>query len=512
MKKILFICIVVAFLFPGLVFNAFCEQPRYGGVLRTIWASGPRVLSYLPEMGPPDEIAVLPASEKLMEFNQDGDLVPLLAESMTVGTDGKIITFKIKKGIKFHDGSDLNAEAAAFNYQLAKDTHRMQYDDRLLSIEVVDPYTLRLHITGYHNQLLTSFGWVPLYSKAAWDKAGGGDIEKSKQFARVNCVGTGPFKLAEFKRDVYLKWVKNENYWQKSKPYLDGIDVRYIPDPVTASAMMQAGEADWWRQPPIKFENELVKMGFVRKEGFGLPRILFINNKDPESKFKNKKLREAIEYALDKVAMAKALGFGHYKPLKLVAPPGVWGYDDDYKGREYNPEKAKLLLTEAGYAKGLKIKLMALSGGSWPSEAEAIAAFLRDIGIEVKTDLADPGRFFNMMWLQGWDDLMLFVIGIDPTFLITFHRQFGPQPMANYASLERPPELMALANKSLQLHSEEEQIDITKQLVRFMGDECLVIPLYLAPSTYLIKPYVHSTFLKESMVTRYAADEWMDPH
>jgi peptide/nickel transport system substrate-binding protein len=513
MKKFLFICTVVALLIPGLVFNAFCQQPRYGGVLRTIWNDSPRVLSYFPEMGPTDEIAVLPAAEKLMEYNQDRQLVPFLAESMTVSDDGKSITFKLKKGIKFHDGSDFDAEAVAFNYQFAKDTHRLQFDDKLLSIEVVDPYTLRLNITNYNNMLIHSFGWVPLFSKAAWDKAGGGDIEKSKQFARVNCVGTGPFKLAEFKRDVYIKWVKNENYWQKGKPYLDGIEVRFIPEPVTASSMMQAGEADWWRQPPVKFEAELMeKGGFVRHEGYGLPRIIYINNKDPKSKFRNQKLREAVEYAIDKVAIAKALGFGYYTPLRMVAPPFEWGYDDNYKGREYNPERAKLLLAEAGYPNGLKIKLTALAVGSWPNEAEAIAAYLGDVGIDVKIDLADPGRFFNSLWLKGWDDLILFLTGLDPNYLITFHRQFGPQPMANYASLERPPELIELANKSLQLQFEEEQINITKQLVRMIADECLVIPLYLAPSSYVTRPYVHTTFLKEQMVARYTGDEWMDPH
>jgi ABC-type oligopeptide transport system substrate-binding subunit len=108
--------------------------------------------------------------------------------------------------------------------------------------------------------------------------------------------------------------------------------------------------------------------------------------------------------------------------------------------------------------------------------------------------------------------MMLFLTGLDPNYLITFHRQFGPQPMANYVSFERPPELTELANKSLQLQFEEEQINITKQLVRMMADECLVIPLYLAPSSYVTRPYVHSTFLKESMVTRYTGDEWMDPH
>jgi ABC-type transport system substrate-binding protein len=197
-------------------------------------------------MSPSDERAILPATERLMDYDQSKQLVPFLAESVTVTKDRKSILFKLKKGIKFHDGSDFNAEVVAWNYQMFKDAKKLQYNARLTGIEVVDPYTVRLHITGFTGTLLHSFGWVPVFSKQAWEKAGEGNAEKSNAWARANIVGTGPFKLAEYRRDNYLRWVRNENYWQQGKPYLDGITVRYIPDPVTASAMMQAKEADFW--------------------------------------------------------------------------------------------------------------------------------------------------------------------------------------------------------------------------------------------------------------------------
>ena len=246
MKKLLLIATIVIFATVGMAFEGFAQQktPVKGGILREIWGSGPRVFSYLPEMGPGDEQAILPASEKLMEYDANHQLVPFLAESVTPAPDGKSITFKIRKGIKFTDGSDLNAEAVAWNYQLNIDGKRLQYRDKITKIEIVDPYTLKFHITGFTNQLLHSYGWVPIFSKAAWDKAGGGNLEKSKEWARANIVCTGPFKLAEYKRDNVLRWVRNENYWQKGKPYLDGVTIRIIPDSVTAAAMMQAKEAE----------------------------------------------------------------------------------------------------------------------------------------------------------------------------------------------------------------------------------------------------------------------------
>lgn len=138
MKKLLLITAIVIFSVAGIVFEGHAQSkaPVRGGILREIWASGPQVLSYLPDMGPGDEQAILPASEKLMEYDQNKQLVPFLAESVTVAKDGKSITFKLRKGIKFTDGSDLNAEAVAWNYQLNIDAKRLQYRDKITKIEI----------------------------------------------------------------------------------------------------------------------------------------------------------------------------------------------------------------------------------------------------------------------------------------------------------------------------------------------------------------------------------------
>jgi ABC-type transport system substrate-binding protein len=148
----------------------------------------------------------------------------------------------------------------------------------------------------------------------------------------------------------------------------------------------------------------------------------------------------------------------------------------------------------------------------WPDEIQAVKRYLEDVGITVDPDMADPGRFFGSLWQSGWQDTILFLTGMDPNYLITFHRQFGPEPQSNYASLKRPPELIELAEKSLTLLNEKDQKEITKPLVRMIADEALVIPLYRAPAAYIIQPWVHTTYLKEQLVARRTYDEWMDSH
>ena len=141
----------------------------------------------------------------------------------------------------------MTAEVVRWNFQQILDAKALPGASYLKEMKVVDKYLLVFELNEYSNQLIPTWGWWPIItSKAAWDKASGGDLEKGKEWARTHIVGTGPFMLEEFKRDVHMKWKKNPNYWRKGRPYLDGIYVRYIPDPVTSSAMMQAKEADLW--------------------------------------------------------------------------------------------------------------------------------------------------------------------------------------------------------------------------------------------------------------------------
>jgi ABC-type transport system substrate-binding protein len=108
--------------------------------------------------------------------------------------------------------------------------------------------------------------------------------------------------------------------------------------------------------------------------------------------------------------------------------------------------------------------------------------------------------------------MVLFFTGMDVNYLVQFHRMFGPEPMSNFASFVRPPGLVALGEQSLTLFDEKEQKEITKKLVRLMADEALVIPMYRAPNAYMIQTWVHTTFLKESNVTRRICDDWMEAH
>jgi peptide/nickel transport system substrate-binding protein len=523
MKKVLLVTLVVSVAIFGMSTFAFSQQkgtPVSGGIMRLISSQPPSMMSYVPMMGPMDRTVIFPAAEALMDNTMDrskgNGMEPVLAEKVVEDPKKLTITWYIRKGVKFHDGSELDAEVARWNIQQVIDAKAMPFVSFLKGMRVVDKYTLVMDLNEYSNQLVPCYGWwSAMYSKAAWEKASGGDLEKGKAWARTNVVGTGPFMLKEYKRDVSMTWVKNPNYWRKDRPYLDGIEVKYIPDPVTASSMMMAKEADMW-EAPAKYQVDLMKKGFKRQGSWpALGYSIWINTANPNSKWKDKRLREAVEYALDKAAIAKALGFGLFKPLKSLPPEGEWGYDPNYNPRPYNPAKAKELVTAAGYPNGLKAKLMVFFTPDWRDAGTAIKQYLDEAGFQIELDVADPGRFFSTVYNtpQGPDlDLSFWMTGRDVNYLMTYMRWFSTQPFTDLSFLGHYPEQAALDKQAQKATNIKQQQEWTKKLMRNITDNALVIPVYDPPAAVMQQPWLHSTRYEQGF-TRWQIEEvWMDKH
>ncbi len=497
------------------------KTPVAGGVLRAITPSGPQMLSYVAAMGPADRTRIFPGAEALVDTTRErqttSGVEPWLAERVVEDPKKLTITFYIRKGVKFHDGSELDAEVARWNIQQVIDAKALPFSGFFKGMRVTDKYTLVIDLTEYSNQLMPSWGWwSAMYSKAAWEKGSGGDLAKGKEWARANFVGTGPFMLKEFKRDVHMKWVKNPNYWRKGRPYLDGIEEFYIPDAVTAAAMMQAKEADIWTNAPPSQQADLVKKGFHRQSSWpSLTMLIWPNTANASSKWKDKRLREALEYALDKDAIAKALGFGLYKPLKSLPQPGEWGYDPAYNPRPYDPAKAKELLAAAGYANGLKAKLLALSSPDNRDAVTALKQYLDAAGFQIDIDLADPGRFFGTVFNTppGPDlDLSWMFAGKDTNYLQTYMRWFSTQPFTDLSFLGHTPEQAAMDKEAQKLLKVKDQQAITKKLIRNITDNAMVIPVFENAGAAIQQPWVHSTEYEQGFVRWQTEEVWMEKH
>jgi ABC-type transport system substrate-binding protein len=513
MKKVLIITLLIFFSTVCLVLNSFGEQkPQYGGILRVIRPTFPRVIGYPVEFSPVESICALPVIERLNEWDKKGNPIPVLAESWEGDPVKKTIIWHLRKGVKFHDGTDFDAEALRWNYKINIDAKRQTDGKYVTSMEVLDKHTLRMNVSDYNYMMtLENLSWRICISPTAFEKAGGGDIEKSKEWARRNSVGTGPFKVADFKRDTYIKYVRNDNYWRKGMPYLDGIESRWIPDPMTASAMIEAGEADMWMEVgDVESVLRLEDKGFKVNWCHGFFWALLPNSSDPNSPYSKKKVREALEYAIDRPTVAKMIGLGKYEALHQMAPSFWPGYVKGYNPRPYNPEKAKQLLAEAGYPKGFKTSI--LTGERSRDGATAVKAYLEAIGLEVKLDVADMGRYFASVFGTGWSDLVFAASGINPSGTDIFIH-FGPEPMTyRTGNIAKTPEYNKLCEEALHTYDEAKRLKKIEQIVVKGGEDAMVIPIYVSAQANVMAPYVHSNSGKIHSVIWYSYEDWMEKH
>jgi ABC-type transport system substrate-binding protein len=381
--------------------------------------------------------------------------------------------------------------------------------------EVIDKYTFAFHYNTYNNQLIQNWGWLFPNSKEAYEKGSGGDPEQGRIWDREHRVSCGPFKLVEYKRDVHLIWEKFDDYWQEGLPYLDGIKVIYIPDPVTAKAMMEAGEADYGGAYTVMDQIDLVNKGFQKIQGWvGFVDSIWPNTSDPDSVWNDVRLRYALDYAIDKAAVAQAIGMGEYPPLYQLAPPGEWGYRPDYPERRYDPEKAKALLAEAGYPDGLKTTLILQNVPSGIDACTAIKQYLDAVGIETELDVADAGRFFGTVWGTAQPGLSYMWSGMDITNLMTYQRWFSTDPFTDLVYLGHTEEQAQLDAESLQYPDRASQVEITERLFQYLDDGAYLVPIMHRPATSIAAPYVHSDIPQFTcgFVRWHTELVWMEPH
>ncbi len=322
--------------------------------------------------------------ESLVGWDKDGKLIPQLAESWTYSDGGKVVTFKLRRGVKFHDGEEFDAAAAKVNFDRWLDkANGLLTLSQFASVdhaEALDKHTLRLTLKDVNGALLqTIAGRRAMFNSpkalAKWGK----DIN-------LHPTGTGPFEFVEWvpKDRVVVK--RFDAYWG-TKPMLDKITFKPVPEPASRVAMLEAGDADMAAPIPIQDVERL--------KGNGKLQVMMVDSLDnlhfalnmQKDVFKDVRVRHAVNYAVDKDAIAKNIYNGLAVPLtKSPVSPYLWGYSavgDYYK---FNPAKARDLLKDAGVKPGTKL-VMWIPDGRYPQDrqvGEATAGYLREVGFDVQ--------------------------------------------------------------------------------------------------------------------------------
>jgi len=326
-------------------------------------------------------------------------LRPDLAESYEISDDGKVFTFKLRPGVKFHNGREMTAEDVKYTLDRVTNPATQSpgagffasiagYDEvaggkaqSLSGVSVVDPLTVRIELSRPDATFLHVMGlnFAHVVPKEAVEEHGA-------DFGR-NPVGTGAYKLAEWTTGQRLVFEKNQDYWREGVPYLDQITFEIGQEPVVALLRLQNGEVDIPGDgiPPAKFQevmNDPEQKARV-VEGGQLHTGYVTMNVTAEP-FDDVKVRQAVNMAINKDRIIQIIN-GRAVPANQPLPPSMPGHMEDFEGYEYDPEGAKKLLAEAGLADGFETELFVMNTDPQPRIAQAIQQDLAAVGIKPRS-------------------------------------------------------------------------------------------------------------------------------
>jgi len=349
-------------------------------------------------------------------------VVPWLAESWE-SSDGKTWTFKLREGVKFHDGTPCDAEAVKWNFDRWRDesnewrfgrtfeyyTHESGEDYAIVETKAIDKTTFQFTLANasavvLYKLPLSTFGIAsPKAIQEEGDKYG---------TPAGSVVGTGPFKFVEWVPDDKIVLERNPDWWGEG-PKLDRLIFRSIPDNSARLAELLAGtvhQADL-AQTDMDTAAADPNIYTLVQPSMSTGYIAFQQCTEP---FDNEKVRWAVAHAINRQALVDTFYTDRDVLAKGFQPPAILGSNPDLPAIEYNPDKAKQLLTEAGYPDGFKTEFwyIPVIRGYFPDSkaiAEAIAVDLAKVGIEVELKTEDWGAYLEHrnegqfpMWMLGW--------------------------------------------------------------------------------------------------------------
>lgn len=433
-----------------------------------------------------------------VEVDADGNskIVPSLAENWDISDDGLEYTFHLRQGVKFHNGNDFTAEDVAYTF------HRMLTveggvntefidqikganellageTDTLEGVEVVDDYTIKVTLKEPFAGFLASISspGVSIYDSEATEAAG-------DQFGMdpAVTVGTGPFEFSSWSFNNQLVLTRNEDYW-KGASKLPGVVIKIIPDTETQSMMFESGELDIldldYAADSVDRFTETYPDQIVQGPRVGIVYFTMNFNKEP---FQDVRVRKAVQMSIDRQAILDALYGGRGQVEQGIFPHGLIGFNSDQEEIKYDPEAAKALLAEAGYADGFDMEIAADSSASdtMTMSLEIVSDQLAEVGIRAEIKNYDESTWletrksgelgsFMSTWSADYND--------PDNFIYTF---FGNEEKTKIRSINYPDtEVMARVAKARTIVNEDERLAEYKALEeKIVHEDAAWVPMF----------------------------------
>ncbi|HWT57273.1 MAG TPA: ABC transporter substrate-binding protein [Rhizobium sp.] len=330
--------------------------------------------------------------EGLVTINQTGKIQAQLAKSWEISPDGLTYTFKLQTGVKFHDGEAFDSAAAKFSLDRARGPDSVNPQKRffasIASIDTPDAETLVLHLSAPTGSLIYWLGWPASVMVAP----------KTAAADKVTPIGTGPFKFVGWAKGDKVELEKNADYWNKAAAArLNKVTFRFIADPQAQAAALKSGDLDAFPEfaaPELMSSFDGDARLVTRIGNTELKVVAGMNN--ARKPFDDKRVRQALMMAIDRKTVIDGAWSGLGTPIGSHYTPNDPGYQDKTGVLPYDVEKAKALLTEAGYPNGFTFTIKAPQMAYAPRSAEVMQAMFAEIGVTMNIEPTE----FPAKWVQ----------------------------------------------------------------------------------------------------------------
>ncbi|MGN9809149.1 ABC transporter substrate-binding protein [Micromonospora sp. BQ11] len=371
--------------------------------------------------------------DSLLRQERDGSFVPALAEKWTV--EGLTVTFTLRSGVTFHDGTAFDAEAAAFNLRRVLDPATKSTKAGALrkvsAVDVADPRTLRLTLSAADPLLLVQLAHEPgMMASPTAVKAG--------DYGRKP-VGTGPFAFDAWRSKVQLTGKRNATYWRRAAdgsalPRLDQVVFRFVTDTKVLRAELSTGGVQLVRALPPEEYGQLAGDRQITMTDIGVRRSYYVALNTTRAPFDDPKVREAFAMAIDRDGVGKAAAAGQYDVAPSFATAKDWFYDPSITPPPLDPAKAKAALG----GKAVPITVLARRRAPDPTIAELLQSQLTAAGFVPKVEVLESQTQLDRMRKQDFDATLLVidVPRLDPS--LSFDPYFASKGANNWSGLADP--------------------------------------------------------------------------
>ncbi|SDC19648.1 ABC transporter substrate-binding protein [Belnapia rosea] len=447
--------------------------------------------------------------DRLVERDARAQPFPGLAESWRVVSD-TVWEFKLRPGVKWHDGRDFTAEDVAFTIQRAPNVPGSPggfggFVRAIERVEVIDPLTIRFHTARPHPLLPTELASVAIIARHAAEGAGTEDFNSGKA-----AIGTGPYRLVAYRSGDRTELVRNEAYFREREPWAR-VNYRFIGNDGARTAALLAGDVDLIDQVPSTDLNRMKrdpKVTVSEIQGLRLIYLVMDHSRqrdvpfvsDNEGKplaanpFNDLRIRRALSMAINRQALSDRVMEGTAQPTGQWLPEGTFGYNPDVRPTAFDPDGAKRLLAEAGFPQGFRMTLHS-PNDRYPNDsktAQAVAQMFTRVGIRTEVE-AVPWASFSQrsnrqeyaIRLSGWGSVTGEASYALVNILGTFDRErrTGASNSGRYSN----PALDDLTSRAAATIDDAARERMLREAVKTVTDDVAIIPLFQLVNSWALR-------------------------